>query len=322
MPTPHTHARILLTCLALAGCNGVVDIDAPSDASTSEGAGPPGTATGSGDPGNPTAPSPGTTTTTPGTGPLDTGGSGGSGFEESSTGCGGFICDDSEGSDALECDLFAQDCPPGDKCMPWANDGGSAWNALRCSPIVPNPDEVDEPCTVEGSGVSGIDSCVLEAMCWNVDPETRTGTCVPHCVGSPNNPLCADPTRWCSIAGDGILALCFAQCDPLDPETCDEGEGCYGLGENFVCAPDGSSKNAGGAFEACEYLNGCAPGLQCADPDAVGECEGVSGCCTPFCNIEAGMCPEPTSCFAYFDEGVAPPSYETLGLCLLEDPWE
>lgn len=328
MPTTRPHTSLLLSfCLAVSACDSVVDVDDPSDASTSEGADPPGTSTGASDPGNPATSAPGTATS-PGTGPqtttgpIDTGSSsGGSGFEESSSGCGGFICDDSESSDAYECDLFEQDCPPGEKCMPWANDGGSAWNALRCSPIVPNPDEVGEACTVEGSGVSGIDSCVLEAMCWDVDPETLTGTCVPHCVGSLNNPFCADPARQCTIGGDGVLALCFEQCDPLDPDTCDKGEGCYGVDGSFVCAPDSSGKG-GGVFEACEFLNGCDPGLLCANPDAVGECEGDSGCCTPFCDIEADTCPEPTSCFPYFDEGDALPSYETLGLCVLEDPWK
>src|SRR5690606_7229360 len=38
-----------------------------------------------------------------------------------------------------ECDVFAQDCPPGEKCTFWADDGGSSWNALKCVPVVDDP---------------------------------------------------------------------------------------------------------------------------------------------------------------------------------------
>src|SRR5687768_13175994 len=32
-----------------------------------------------------------------------------------------------------QCDLWAQDCARGSKCMPWAFDGGVHWNGTRCS---------------------------------------------------------------------------------------------------------------------------------------------------------------------------------------------
>ena len=28
------------------------------------------------------------------------------------------------GGTSIPCDLYTQDCPAGDKCMPWGNDGG------------------------------------------------------------------------------------------------------------------------------------------------------------------------------------------------------
>ncbi len=40
--------------------------------------------------------------------------------------------------------IWAQDCPEGEKCMPWANDGGGSWNATRCSPLDPNPSAVGD----------------------------------------------------------------------------------------------------------------------------------------------------------------------------------
>src|SRR5690349_13167900 len=48
-----------------------------------------------------------------------------------------------------ECDIWEEDCPEGYKCMPWANDGGNAWNATRCSPIAPDAHAPGESCTVE-----------------------------------------------------------------------------------------------------------------------------------------------------------------------------
>ena len=70
------------------------------------------------------------------------------------------------GSDAFISKLVAPD-------LYWANDGGGAWNATKCEEIPPEPDGVGEPCTVEISGTSGVDTCVLGAMCWDVDPETN-----------------------------------------------------------------------------------------------------------------------------------------------------
>ena len=46
--------------------------------------------------------------------------------------------------DENQCNPFTQDCPEGEKCMPWANDGGGSWNATRCSPISDNPGEPGE----------------------------------------------------------------------------------------------------------------------------------------------------------------------------------
>src|SRR5689334_19955710 len=59
----------------------------------------------------------------------------------------------------VECDVWIDDCPVGTKCMPWANDGGNSWNATRCTPLAEDPNGIGEPCTVEGSPVTGIDDC-------------------------------------------------------------------------------------------------------------------------------------------------------------------
>src|SRR5262245_13882487 len=41
----------------------------------------------------------------------------------------GFIEDHDGGGHSWECSLFEQDCPIGEKCNIYANDGGNAWNA-------------------------------------------------------------------------------------------------------------------------------------------------------------------------------------------------
>ena len=243
------------------------------------------------------------------------------GSDDGSTGdCLFLHCEQETMGVSVECDTFAQNCPEGEKCMPWANDGGSAWNATRCTPLDPSPDGLYEPCTVEGSGVSGIDSCELGMMCWNVDAETLTGTCVGLCIGSPENPSCVDDNAQCNINSEAILTLCLPNCDPISDEPCPEGEGCYPTDDHFACIPDASGPKMGGLFESCEYVNGCDAGLMCANPGFVGVCEGASaGCCTPYCDISSPECPEPTSCFSYYEKGTAPPGFEDVGICGVDE---
>ena len=216
---------------------------------------------------------------------------------------------------AVECSVWDQDCPPGEKCMPWANDGGNAWNATRCSPVDPDPDQVGDECTVEGSGVSGVDSCDIAQMCWNVDTETNMGTCVAFCSGSEAMPTCAPPGTACSISNEGVLILCLPLCNPLVPEDCPAGEGCYPSGDVFQCAPDASG-DMGAAGDPCEYLNACDTGLMCADPASVPNC-GSIGCCSPFCEVgDDTPCLAGQTCVPFYEMGQAPDMcLENVGIC-------
>ncbi|MBC8066819.1 MAG: hypothetical protein IAG13_00675, partial [Deltaproteobacteria bacterium] len=185
----------------------------------------------------------------------------------------------------FECDVWAQDCPAGMKCMPWANDGGSSWNALRCFDVVDDPNGVGEPCTVVDSSVSGIDDCDHRSMCWDVDPDTLMGTCRSLCHGSEANPTCNDPCDRCPIYGEGVLILCLPSCDPV-LQDCGEGSACYPFHDDgFLCSPDASGGD-GAPGEPCEFLNVCDPGTACIESDRVPECQG-SGCCSPFCDVTA-----------------------------------
>jgi hypothetical protein len=217
------------------------------------------------------------------------------------------------------CSTWHQDCPVGEKCMPWANDGGNAWNATKCTPVDANPGQPGEPCTVEGSGVSGIDSCDVGAMCFFVDGATNMGECVAMCEGSAADPQCAGGCDQCLLANDGVLALCLPACDPL-VQDCGDGRGCYpNSSAGFVCLPSVASGEVSGA---CEVVNGCTPGEVCVAMELVPDCVEQDGCCAPLCDLAApDPCPGAApgvECVAWFD--LAPEvcvDWSTLGACVL-----
>jgi hypothetical protein len=227
----------------------------------------------------------------------------------------------SEGGAMVECDLWTQDCPAGEKCMPWANDGGGSWNAAKCTPLDPAPQQPGDDCMVEGNDVSGNDNCALGSMCFSVDPETNVGTCVPFCSGSEANPTCDDAMQVCNISNDGVLILCLNTCDPLlqdCPTGAHQVQGCYPVNEDFLCWPD-FSFDMGAYADPCEFFNVCDPGLFCAVVEFVPGCAGASGCCSEFCEVGAmNDCSGAAGgqeCIAWFAEGAAPPGQELIGVC-------
>jgi hypothetical protein len=293
--------------LGLAGC---------SDDSTALGAGPPTSSTQAPD---------STTSSTPSTSRSGTESSDGTGSTTRTDSTGViFLNNEPDTSFHFKCDMFEQDCPAGEKCMPYAYDGGSAWNGTKCSPVVDDPAGTDEPCHVESSPYSGSDDCDFGAMCWDVDPETLEGTCLPLCVDE-SNPHCEDPNRVCPITADGAILLCFSVCSPLQ-QDCPEGQACYPVEDSWQCAPDASGV-LGGYGDPCEYLNVCDPGLICLNAGTVppGEaCEGSAGCCTEVCDITdpAGdlQCVGAAggqTCQPWYEEGAAPPGLENVGACAL-----
>jgi hypothetical protein len=222
------------------------------------------------------------------------------------------------GDGSWECDPYTQNCPPGQKCNYWANDGGGSWNATACFDIPPDASEVGEPCTVEDSGTSGIDSCVLGAMCWDVDPKTNEGTCAEMCTGSHVEPFCSDPSTIC--AGRGPY-LCLPTCCPIE-QDCPVGQACYPIQDTFSCAPDASGIE-GGFGSPCEFINVCDPGLVCLGSEVLPpgySCEGAGGCCTTLCETHQSACPEldpALECVPWYEESEPPPGLERLGVCAL-----
>ncbi|MBL9102659.1 MAG: hypothetical protein JNL82_17060 [Myxococcales bacterium] len=175
------------------------------------------------------------TTEPPGTASSDT-------LDTGDTGDTGARCSDAflfdpdcpdMGAANLECDVFAQDCPEGQKCSAWADDGGDAWNATKCAPVAETPGAPGDACVVEGSAVSGIDDCDRGAMCFFVDPDTAAGTCTRLCSGTPDAPVCPQGTT-CVISNAGVLNLCLQTCDP-DAPTCPQGQTCQPTPAGPVC---------------------------------------------------------------------------------------
>ena len=216
-----------------------------------------------------------------------------------------------------ECDLFEQDCPRGEKCAPWANDGGASFSATRCVPVAPNPAGVGEPCTVQGNGVSGIDDCDLGSMCWDLGGDLE-GECIEICGGTARAPECPRGTE-CTQNGAATLVLCRAQCDPLTDE-CGE-DVCVLTGGTFSCVPDASRPGATHGTP-CEFINACPSGTLCIGADAHTKCASNIGCCSTVCDVTSAEDPCPAldpgqSCESWFAPGMAPSGLENLGVCAL-----
>ena len=225
-----------------------------------------------------------------------------------------FIVTPDGGTGTLHCDIWTQNCPPGQKCVPYNEGGGGSWNSLKCVDITGDGAPGD-PCTAQGGGISGIDDCDLGIMCWNVD-ERGHGTCVEQCSGGPESPMCPAFTS-CSITGEGIINLCLPGCNPL-LQDCPGDDLCIPNGDTFLCVLDASGED-GQVNDPCEFANSCDKGLLCLDPvTASAACEqGSQGCCQPFCELPDTPCPNPDQqCTPWFDPMMPiPPGLENLGIC-------
>lgn len=213
------------------------------------------------------------------------------------------------------CDSFAQDCPPGEKCVPYSSDGSSTWNANKCVPVL-GDQQPGEACTWAGI-VAATDDCDATSLCWDVmdvDGEL-IGRCAAFCQGSADRPECPPPFQ-CIINGDSTINLCISTCDPL-VQDCAAGLGCFWTNADFQCILTDGELPTG---EPCGSINDCAPGNLCVDTAALPSCVSWA-CCTAYCDLtvgDAGCVAQPgTVCTAFFDEGFAPPGHEDVGVCVL-----
>jgi hypothetical protein len=230
---------------------------------------------------------------------------------------GGTVCGPPDPSGELaffcRCDVWTQDCPDGSKCAPWANDGTDKWSATKCAPLDPNPDPVGAPCTIEGTASSGVDTCELGAMCWNVDPDTLEGHCVGFCGGNKTNPSCSDPQDTCAVFNSGTLILCLPACDPLD-DACGDGFACRpkqpsSVAPGFVCLP---TEAGGQVIDGCEGIGGCPVGHACTGQNVCAAyCDLGDPLADESCNVET----EGHVCTPFFPEPMVPPQYANVGVC-------
>ncbi len=241
-----------------------------------------------------------------------------SGVDDSDDSPGSFYAGAPDTNPIDECSTYQQDCPLDEKCMPWASDGGNSWLGTRCSPVSENPDELGEPCLVEGSAVSGIDSCGPGLLCTGVDERTNEGTCVAMCGGTSNNPMCDGANDVCVQLP--YVGLCAPTCDPM-MQDCPQDQGCFPQGDEFVCFPSAAPESAPG--DPCDVANGCAPGQLCVAAEGLSNCA-ATGCCSEICaNDDPGASAACTAmdpahvCTPWFS--MPPVGLENVGVCSLPE---
>ncbi|MCX4247933.1 hypothetical protein OEB96_45395 [Paraliomyxa miuraensis] len=297
----------IVAALAILGCGPGAELDDPSSSSSSGGESTGSTAA----PSSTSATSASTTDPGDGTASTDTG-EPPSGYEDDGvdTGC-AFTCPNPPPPPPPPGQWCNLNCPEGEKCMPWANDGGIEWNAVRCSPLAPDPGDVGDPCTVEGWPWSGIDDCDDGLLCFGVDLRTNEGVCHAFCGGIDEG-LCPEGASCAQLPQ--FVPVCVTSCDPLVPD-CDMGMQCLPSGSAFTCLPhDGLGLPLG---EPCSAPEACAGGALCAFDPAItcGNAPG-EGCCASPCDVNApGPCGGPGSqCVPWFPFR-APPELAHLGAC-------
>jgi hypothetical protein len=186
-------------------------------------------------------------------------------------------------SAAFECDPWVQDCPEGEKCVAWTNDGGPP-NSTRCIPVARQTKGLGEPCTWSRWS-SGEDDCEVGARCWQwatwSDREVRV--CMPLCAACSEAPECPEGSL-CTVGFNGALNLCVPECSPLE-DTCPANSRCTqmrDMGCTFACASVAFSPVPHG--EPCRYINECERGASCIDAETFGPgCEGAN-CCSLYCD--------------------------------------
>lgn len=208
-----------------------------------------------------------------------------------------------------ECDAFANDCPRGQKCVPY---GEGAFDRTKCVGVT-GDSLPGEPCT---KSEDDTDDCVAGSLCWDLNAN-KQGVCSLMCAGVFAEPKCP-PASQCAIPSDGIFGLCVPFCDPL-LQNCSGGALCIPFNQGWNCAPD-SSGDGGQVNDSCGFPNVCDKGLLCVNiADASSACAMVQefGCCQPLCKFPEGACPNPDqSCLQWYGQGdEIPPGYDDVGIC-------
>ncbi|HET6582198.1 MAG TPA: hypothetical protein VFG69_02100 [Nannocystaceae bacterium] len=190
-----------------------------------------------------------------------------------------------------ECDIFLQDCPEGEKCVP------EFFSTRVCVPIAVEPIPTGDPCAPQADA----DPCEADAWCL-ADPSADTGTCVVQCAGDASDPVCP-PDMICVIDDENVVAYCAPPCDPF-AEECDPMT-CKPTPHGFGCVPSGMRHDG----ESCSEDDSCGTGLACRVRPPMLEC--CSGrCCASYCD-DAHPCT--TGACIPFDPPL--PGADGVGMC-------
>ena len=219
-----------------------------------------------------------------------------------------------DGGPGNECDPKEQDCPDGQKCTAWANDGGTFWNANRCV------DETGEGvsgdvCMVEGGGVSGDRQLLGRA---HLHEHRRGGPRVVHLVSARATTRAARPgtsarstTTVCSPSAWSRAIRCCP--------TCPEGQSCIDTpNQRFHLLQRRLGHRGGPTAIRARPPTARTPATRDTGADPAPPTAPTSNCCTPYCDVtEASPCQQPDQCISFFGEGDAPPEYTNVGVCVL-----
>jgi hypothetical protein len=217
---------------------------------------------------------------------------------------------DNDWGSVSECDPFAQDCPEGEKCVPYASTGGT-WDANKCVPIT-GDGQPGDPC-VYGGVIEATDDCDGSGICWNtqqIDGQS-IGICTAFCEGTADTPQCNEG-ETCIISNEGSINLCIPSCDPNANECPDEYQ-CTWINDGFACVP--VSQDPSGVGEPCTLINDCPSGSVCVLAELLAGCSDAA-CCAAFCSLSMPMCEEPfTECMSFFEDP-PPAGFEDIGICV------
>lgn len=231
-----------------------------------------------------------------------------------------FICEPDLG-DQIDCNVVAQDCPAGSKCV-WYTppQGGGRREAARCIEVTGDGAPFD-PCTLPtGIGPEITDDCGASSFCLEVYGTADHGFCAPFY--DPRTECSEYPGTYPAFEnGSDFPAACLHyECQPLLPGSCPAGMSCtfypawlYG---SMHCwsVPDEVGLPLGAE---CDF-GGCGEGHLCAPAEWLPDCVGER-CCAAWCDLDAPACATPgTSCepfpvWNYHDD----PGFESLGTCVL-----
>lgn len=215
------------------------------------------------------------------------------------------------------CDLFAQDCPDCYRCT-WQRDDATGEPDTGAPPVCRLAPEdggvaLGEACTADIAGSN--DDCAPGSFCWPPASSGFAPRCTAFCSGDGPEATCDAPDTLCL----GLASACVPTCDPIDG-ACDDGGNCQDIGGGYACYPQ--TPGTVGALGTCGSIFDCAPGLECASADLLGDaaCDG-SSCCVPRCDLEEGgdeacaAIDAALSCRNDCGAPYQPPGFEHIGVC-------